>query len=64
MFDRTADYPRAIADGTDEGLKEGFDWCVERMEHGDTNPVRGTEIGAVPQPATESVVEPVQRRPG
>ena len=36
MFDRTAEYPRAIADGTDEGLKEGFDWCVERMEDGDT----------------------------
>lgn len=36
MFDRTADCPCAIADGTDEGLAEGFDWCAERMEDGDT----------------------------
>lgn len=36
MFDRTANYPCAIADGTDEGLAEGFDWCVERKEDGDT----------------------------
>lgn len=32
MFDRTVDYPCAVADGTDEGLEEGFDWCASRME--------------------------------
>ena len=36
MFDRTANYPCAIADGTDEVFPKVFDWCVERMEHGDT----------------------------
>lgn len=35
MFDRNAEFPCAIADGTDEGLEEGFDWCAERMEDGD-----------------------------
>lgn len=36
MFERAAKYPCAIADGTDEGLEEGFDWCTERMGQGDT----------------------------
>lgn len=35
MFDRPVEYPRAIAEGTDEGLEEGFDWCAERMGEGD-----------------------------
>lgn len=35
MFDRAVDYPCAIADGTDEGLQEGFDWCAERMKGGE-----------------------------
>ena len=36
MFDRIADYPCAIVDGTDEGLTEGFDWCTQLMDDGDT----------------------------
>lgn len=35
MFDRAAEYPCAIADGTDEGLEEGFDWCAQRMLEGE-----------------------------
>jgi hypothetical protein len=35
MVDRTVEYPCAIADGTDKGPEEGFDWCAERMEDGD-----------------------------
>lgn len=34
MFESSASYPCAIADGTDEGLQEGFDWCAERMDEG------------------------------
>lgn len=35
MFEPSMTYPCAIADGTDEGLQEGFDWCAERMGEGD-----------------------------
>lgn len=36
MFERSSQYPCAIADGTDEGLSEGFDWCSAKMHEGDT----------------------------
>jgi len=35
MFETSTPYPRAIADGTDEGLQEGFEWCAEHMGEGD-----------------------------
>ena len=35
MFDKSTSYPCAIADGTDEGLEEGFSWCAERLADGD-----------------------------
>lgn len=35
MFESSTTYPCAIADGTDEGLQEGFDWCAGRMGEGD-----------------------------
>ena len=34
MFESSASYPVAIADGTDEGLQQGFDWCAEHMDEG------------------------------
>ena len=34
MFESGTSYPCAIADGTDEGLQEGFDWCAEHMDEG------------------------------
>lgn len=34
MFESGTSYPCAIADGTDEGLQGGFDWCAEHMDEG------------------------------
>lgn len=35
MFESSTTYPCAIADGTDEGLQEGFEWCAGHMGEGD-----------------------------
>lgn len=35
MFESSREFPCAVADGTDEGLREGFDWCAEQMREGD-----------------------------
>ncbi|NKZ03446.1 hypothetical protein [Actinomadura latina] len=36
MFDRNADYPKAVASYDDEGVRTAIDWCREHMEDGDT----------------------------
>ncbi|MFB7543540.1 hypothetical protein ACFC0N_27055 [Streptomyces zaomyceticus] len=36
MFDRTVNYPCAVASNDADGLEQAIDWCCEHMEDGDT----------------------------
>lgn len=36
MFDKSVNYPTAVASYDDEGIAQAILWCTERMEEGDT----------------------------